>query len=222
MLSQIENITSLDLLRDIVQQEMGLEDDQIYIYAQPNILPTDSRLYVVIEYKYSKVYSNRNLTPVNDGNITEEQNVNTQEFLTIQLFSRSFEALRRKEEAVMALRSVYAQQSQEKYSYKLSFTPQIFDLTSLETSAMLYRYDVPVVFLSAYQKIKTIDYFDSYITRVIANDGQPDMTAEFNPADNPSLVPPVPPKPVMNGDLLLEDGYYLLLENGLTKIELEN
>lgn len=179
MLSQIEHITSLDLLRDIIQQEMILDDDQIYIYAQPNIIPTDKRLYVVIEYKYSKVYSNRNLTPVNDGIITEEQNVNTQEFLTVQLFSRSFEALQRKEEAAMALRSVYAQQQQEKYSFKMSVNPQILDLTSLEASAMLYRYDLPIVFLSAYQKIKTVAWYDSYLASVRVNDGQPDMTANI-------------------------------------------
>lgn len=179
MLNLIENITSLDLLRDIIQQEMNLADDQIYIYAQPNIIPTDKRLYVVIEYKYSKVYSNRNLTPVNDGNISEEQNVNTQEFLTVQLFSRSFEALQRKEEAAMALKSVYAQQTQEKYAFKLSVNPQILDLTSLEASAMLYRYDLPVVFLSAYQKIKTIVWFDSYTAQVRANDGVPDIVRTF-------------------------------------------
>jgi hypothetical protein len=180
MLSQIEHITSLDLLRDIIQEEMCLPDDQIFIYAQPNILPSDMKLYVVVEYKYSKIYSNRNLTPVDaEDNITQEQNVNTQEFLTVQLFSRSFEALRRKEEAAMALKSFYAQQIQEKYSFKLSVNPNILDLTSLEASAMLYRYDVPVVFLSAYQKIKTVEWYQSFNVEVIANDGQPDMESEF-------------------------------------------
>lgn len=183
MLSQIENITSLDLLRDIIQQEMCLKDNQIYIYAQPNIIPTDTGLYVVIEYKYSRVYSNRNLNyPTGSGTLsvlTQEQNVNTQEFLTVQLFSRSFEALQRKEEAVMALKSYYAQTIQEKYAFKLSVNPQILDLTSLEASAMLYRYDIPVVFLSAYQKIKTVAWFQEFQVAVDVNDGQPDMTAEF-------------------------------------------
>lgn len=179
MLSQIAHITSLDLLRDIVQQEMDLADDRIFIYAQPFTLPTDDRLFVNIEYKYSKVYSNRNLTPVNSGNISEEQNINTQEFLTVQLFSRNFEALQRKEEAVMALRSVYAQQLQEKYSFKLSSTPQILDLTTLEESAMLYRFDIPVVFLSAYQKIKTIEWFNAFTTQVVVNDGEPTVIEQF-------------------------------------------
>lgn len=170
MLQQLEVITSLDLLREIVKQEMSLKEDRIFIYGQPFIIPSDRNLFVNIEYKYSKIYSNRNLTPVNNGNITEEQNLNTQEFLTIQLFSRSFEALRRKEEAVMALKSIYAQQLQEKYSFRLSWNPQILDLSSLEASAMLYRFDVPVVILTAYQKIKSIEWFDSYRGQVIAND----------------------------------------------------
>lgn len=185
MLSQLQYITSLDLLRDIVQQEMSLKDNQIYIYGQPFLMPTGTGLFVVIEYKYSKVYSNRNLTPVNDGDISEEQNVNTQEFLTVQLFSRNFEALRRKEEVAMALKSVYAQQTQEKYAFKLSVNPQILDLSSLEASAMLYRYDVPVVVLTAYQKTKAIKWFDNYTVDVDVNDGVPDMTAEFTqPTDS--------------------------------------
>ena len=179
MLSQLECITSLDLLRDIIQQEMSLQDDQIWIYGQQLEIPTGKGLFVNIEFKYSKVYSNRNLTPNNGGNIIEEQNINTQEFLTVQLFSRSFEALRRKEEAVMALRSVYSQQIAEKYSIKLSVNPQILDLTSLEASAMLYRYDIPVVILTAYQKTKKITWFDSFVTNVRANDGIPDLTATF-------------------------------------------
>lgn len=179
MLSQIEHITSLDLLRDIVQQEMSLQDDQIYIYAQPNIMSTDPRLFVVIEYKYGKAYSNRNLNPISGDMLTQEQNLNMQEFLTIQLFSRSFEALRRKEEAVMALKSYYAQTLQEKYAFKLSVNPQILDLTSLEASAMLYRYDVPIVFLSAYQKIKTVAWYESFTGQVIVNDGDPTIIEDF-------------------------------------------
>lgn len=186
MLQQLETITTLDLLRDIIQQEMSLEDDRIFIYAQPFILPKDKHLFVNIEFKYSRPYSNRNLTPVVGSNLTEEQNLNTQEFLTVQLFSRNFEALQRKEEAVMALKSVYAQQLQEKYAFKLSWNPQILDLTSLEESAMLYRYDVPVVVLTAYQKTKSIDWFDSYRGAVRVNDGDPDITATF---DQPVIDP---------------------------------
>ena len=179
MLNQLEYITSLDLLRDIVQQEMSLRDNQIWIYGQQLLIPTGAGLYVNMEYKYSKVYSSRNLTTATVSALTEEQNVNTQEFLTVQLFSRSFEALRRKEEAAMALKSVYAQQLQEKYAFKLSVNPQILDLSSLEASAMLYRYDIPVVILTAYQKTKPVKWFDTYQVQVDVNDGVPDMTAEF-------------------------------------------
>lgn len=179
MLSQIEHITSLDILRDIVMQEMDLPADRVIICDQPNILSTDKKLYVVIEYKYSRTYSSRNLNSATVSALTQEQNINTQEFLTVQLFSRSFEALQRKEEAVMALKSYYAQTIQEKYAFKLSVNPQILDLTSLEASAMLYRYDIPVVFLSAYQKIKTVEWYQSFQTNVRANDGVPDLTASF-------------------------------------------
>lgn len=179
MLSQLDAITTLDLVREIVRQEMSLQDQQIWVYGQQLIIPPGKGLYVAVEYKYSKTYSNRNLTPVVDGSISEEQNLNAQEFITVQLFSRNFEALRRKEEAAMALKSVYAQQLQEKYAFRLSVNPQILDLSALEASAMLYRYDIPVVVLTAYQKTKAIVPFDTFAVEVEVNDGVPDMTAEF-------------------------------------------
>lgn len=179
MLSQLTVVTSLDLLRDIIQQEMTLQDPQIWMYGQQLIIPTGPGLYVNIEFKYSRVYSSRNLTPVDDGEISQEQNVNTQEFLTVQLFSRDWTAFQRKEEAAMALKSVYAQQIQEKYAFKLSVNPQILDLSSVEASAMLYRYDVPVTVLTAYKKTKAVAWYDKFNVNVDANDGVPDMTAEF-------------------------------------------
>lgn len=179
MLNQLEYITSLDLLRDIIQQELSLKDSQIFMYGQPFILPTYDGLFVNMEFKYSKVYSSRNLNTPTVSALTQEQNVNTQEFLTVQLFSRNWEAYRRKEEAGMALKSFYAQQLQEKYSFKLSVNPNILDLTGLESSAMLYRYDVPVVLLTAYQKIKPVQWFDTFNVAVDVNDGNPDIEVEF-------------------------------------------
>lgn len=180
MLKQLDIITSLDLLRDIVQQDMGIKDDRIFIYGQEYNLPTDRNLFVIIEFKYAKPYSNRNLTPVVDNVISEEQNLNAQEFLTIQIFSRSFEALQRRFEPAMALKSIYAQQLQEKYSFKLSWNPQILDLSILEESAMLYRFDLPVIMLTAYQKTKPVTWFDSFTAQVDVNDGEPDMIVDIN------------------------------------------
>lgn len=181
MLTQLKYITSIDLLRDIVQQEMNIPDSRIYMYGQPYVIPEDRGLFVIIEYKYSKIYSNRNINPSTTLSVLyQEQNINTQEFLTVMLMSRNWEAYRRKEEVGMALKSFYAQQSQEKYSYKLSVNPQILDATSLEASAMLYRYDLPVVVLSSYQKIKTVDWFNKFSGSVTASgSGVNDIVINF-------------------------------------------
>ena len=158
---------------------MGLDDSRIFLYGQPYVIPEDNGLFVILEYKYSKVYSSRNLNTAKVSALTQEQNINTQEYLTVQLFSRNWDAYRRKEEAALALKSFYAQQSQEKYSYKLSVNPQIIDLTSIEASAMLYRYDVPVVLLTAYQKIKPVLWFDSFTVAVDVNTASKDIIVDF-------------------------------------------
>lgn len=179
--------TTVDILRDIIKKEMCLEDDHIFIYNQKWNTPNDDALYVIIEYVGSKIISSRNTNSQdNAGNYREVQDLNTQEQITILLLSRGLEALQRKEEAVMALYSIYSQQKQSELSFKIARNAPIEDLSSLEASAILYRFDIPVVLFTWYEKIKSANYYNSMHVKVRVNDGQPDMIREF---DQPLIQP---------------------------------
>ncbi len=173
--------TSVDIIRDIIKTEMKLADDRVFIYNQKWNIPTDEGLFVVIEYRGSKTLSSRNTTKQdNQGNLLEYQDVNMQEQITVQLFSRDLSALQRKEEAIMALASIYAQQQQAALSFYIARIAVIEDLSDLEASAILYRFDIPVVVMSWYEKIKGTDYYNGFRVKVRVNDGQPDMVREFD------------------------------------------
>lgn len=185
---QLEQLqTTVDLIRDIVKHEMSLADDRIYIYNQKFDIPPDNNLFVVIEYRSSKIISSRNRNAQdNTGEYYEVQELSVQEQIVVQLFSRSLEALQRKEEAVMALYSIYSQQKQDAGSFKITRNAPIEDLSSLEASAILYRFDIPVTIFTWYEKKKLAAFYDSMHVKVRVNDGQPDLTSEF---DQPLIQP---------------------------------
>lgn len=179
---------SIDLIREVVMRELNLSDDRVYIYNQKFTIPPVDGLMVVVAFKASKIIANRNNTRVNADDLLEEvQDLNTQEMLSVMIFSRNEEALQRKEEVVMALYSVFSQQLQEKYSFRIFRMSPIQDMSQLEGSAILYRFDIDITMMSWYQKIKKVEFYDSYRTKVRVNNGQPDEVVEFDqPITNPT------------------------------------
>lgn len=156
-----DKLGPIQYLRDILIEEMDLDDDRVLVYNQKINLPTDDGLFVVVEFKHAKPFSARS-SWTTDNPPQEVQEVNMQEFYTIGVFSRSLEALQRKHEVYMAFASQYSQQVQEEQSFKISRCLPFQDLSPLEETALLYRFDIEVVVLAWYEKKKTLDYYDSY------------------------------------------------------------
>lgn len=175
---------SIDLIRTIVVQELSLDGERVNMYNQEFAIPTDDKLFVVIQYKASpSIISSRNSVELIGGVYTEVQDLNTLEDITIGLFSKNLEALQRKEEVVMALSSIYSRQIQEEYSFKIYPNPSIQDLSFLEGSAMLTRVDVDIRVNAWYNKTKTAEYLESTLLYVSVNDGLPNMTETIDVTD---------------------------------------
>jgi hypothetical protein len=139
--------------------------------------------WIIVKHLGSKVYSNQNLSFIDsDNNLNEEQDLLTQEIIGITIMSKNLNALLYKEAIPMALASIYSQQQQEALTFKIARIMQAQDLSELEGGSLIYRFDWTLQVLAAYQLIKNIEDFESFETQVIVNDGQPDLTAEFNPA----------------------------------------
>jgi len=177
--------TTVQAIRNILVSEMSyiMAPNRFLIYNQEYQFPNDPNAWVIIKHSLSKVYANNNFTYVNDiGNYVEEQDLNTQDTIIITIMSKNLQALQYKEGIPMALRSVFSQQQQEKYAFKIATLMPIQDLSEVEGGSMYYRFDVTVPVLTCYKLIKGQNYFDEFETYVDVNDGQPDLTATFNPA----------------------------------------
>ena len=92
------------------------------------------------------------------------------ETLSIDILSANSEARTRKEEIAMALNSTYSQQQQELYSIKISNLPNSFiDLSGVEASRRLNRYNISFNVFSWRTKEKSIDYFDTFFYQLYAD-----------------------------------------------------
>ena len=175
------NPTAIDYLRDVIASELALADDRVNIYNQDFKIPNDKFLFIGVEYKYSKVFGSKS-EAYTFGTVafSEHQGLNTQEHYAIILFSRGDEALSRKEEAVMALGSIYARQQGDRYGFKIARIAPIQDLSALEGAAILYRYEISVVMLCRYEKVKTVDWYGTFSGQVTVENGE-DTTTDIEP-----------------------------------------
>ena len=153
----------IQLIRQILIEEMELDDDKVMIYNQKWNIPPTEDLFVVVEFKHAKPFSSRNFL---DASNNEVQEVNMQEFYTIGIFSRSTEALFRKHEVIMALSSMFSQQTQEANSFRISKINPIVDLSPLESTALIYRFDIDIILFSWYEKTKVADYYSEFFGEV--------------------------------------------------------
>ena len=166
---------TLDFIRDIILHELSLDEDQVVIYNQKWDIPADDRLYITIEYNGTpRILCSRNV--YNSVTDAEEQNLNTQESIVIGLLSRGLLALQRKEEVLMALASIYSQQQQEENSFQIGYVAPIQNLSELEASALLYRFDIPIMVFAWYFKTKTSDFYNSFTGRVKTEEVTVDFT----------------------------------------------
>ncbi len=62
----------------------------------------------------------------------------------------------------MAIRSYYAQQQMERNSFMIARIAPIQDLSQLEETALLYRFDVDIVVLAWYEKSKLSEYYNQF------------------------------------------------------------
>lgn len=164
----IKKLSTFEALRKIIIEEMDLNEQSVIIYNQKANIPTTQGLWVFVEFKYSRMISARS-TPAGNGPtgaLVERQDLNMQEHYSIGIMSRDTAALERKEEVVMALNSVYSQQVQEENSFKIFRQTPIQDVSELEGTAILYRFDVDIVVHAWYAGTKEPDYFDAFEVEV--------------------------------------------------------
>lgn len=160
------------VLADIIQTEMALADGSIFIYNQDFKLPETKGLFIILSYLGApKTLANNNeITVDQSGDVYENQYLNQLENIAIDVMSRDTTARTRKEEVLLALNSVYSNQQQELYQFKIFTNPSSFiDVSEAEGAARINRYQAMVPMMTSYRKSKKIEYYNRFSYNLKSN-----------------------------------------------------
>jgi hypothetical protein len=154
----------IKVLADIIQAELGLEDWQLMLYNQRTVAPTEDGLYVYLSLiGPGKIIANNNYQVPSDSGMTESQQLLVAQQIQVDVLSQNSEARTRCFEVLMALQSMLAEQTMEKYQMRISKVPSSFvDTSEVEGAARLNRYTLTMVVNCKYTKEKAADYYGTF------------------------------------------------------------
>jgi len=157
------------VLADIIKTELELEDtvdlkgntiSPVLIYNQKYDIPTLKGLYIVLLYMGNKAIGNNNYVEDTEGGMQETQELAMTSLIQIDVMSQNTEARTRKDEVVMALRSIYAQQKMDEYGMRIASIPATWlDASDIEGTAILNRFVMTLTIFSISRKIKVLDSY---------------------------------------------------------------
>ncbi len=167
------------ILCDIIINEMDLPPANVWIADENKVIPNDTQLYVSVGLSDSHplgVCTTMQQVSSNDDppviTQVEINTVNAREMIQVDIFSRSTLAKIRHWEIIAALQSIYGQQQQELYNFKICRNPVAFaNTSSAEGGSFINRYTITFACLVWYSKQKTLtadgdDYYDTFPFRL--------------------------------------------------------
>lgn len=175
------NSLAEQIIIDILKQEMGLENERIWVRDQNRKIGYDTGIYVTAgmvdetilsAIKYTEEYEIPPIPPATDPTIGLRQvtQVVSRENVQIDIFSRDNSAILRRWEIVAAMNSYYSSQKQEENTFKIFRTPSNFVNTSgAEGGSNINRYSIVMachVWYNKTNELPTYDYYDDFKTRV--------------------------------------------------------
>lgn len=152
----------LFLFCEIIQKELALMPGRVFLWDQKVMQPTDEKMFVAVSMLNCKPFAN-SVKLDSAGNAV--QSVNMMATLSLNVISRSTEALLRKEEVLMALASQYSQSQQEANSFNVGKLPpagQFVNLSNIDGAAIPYRFNISVNMQYFVRKTKAVPYFDDF------------------------------------------------------------
>lgn len=162
---KISILSYIQILAAIIKKQLNLASDQVYIYNQKIIVPKDERLYVAIKINTSTPFgNNRRFDSVTDEEVLTAQ---FQDNVSIDLKSRSLEALSARGRILNALNSSFSQNMQVINSFKLASIPTNFnDISEAEGSVIPYRFNISLNMLYSIQERSVVNYYENFPLQV--------------------------------------------------------
>ena len=155
-------MSSLDIIKQILDKEMDMPKGRVFAYNSNVDLPQDRNLFIVLHYTAKTPYSNNIRYKNTPQGLEEHQTSNFVEDVLISLMSVNQDARDRAHEVLMALRSNYAQVLQEQNKVHITTQGDIIDKSFLEATSRLNRFDVRAKIYISYDKITNVDYYDKF------------------------------------------------------------
>ncbi|MBW1812127.1 MAG: hypothetical protein JRJ39_00265 [Deltaproteobacteria bacterium] len=176
MTADITTKRPVDILREIIVEELELSGDRVMIWNNKSEIPKDEYLFISLEQAASKAFSNIVIYESRDDGYYEVQTLATLENYNIDIMSRNLEALQRKEEVIMAMRSNFSQSKQVANGMMISKIANLTDISGVEASARLFRFQCVVTLQASYTKEKVIEYYTTFPTLVKTEDEEVEFT----------------------------------------------
>jgi hypothetical protein len=157
--------TPLILFCDILQNQLGLDNNHIYLWDQKLIEPKDYSLYIAVGVMNSRPFGNTNYW---DGaNQTSIQSINMLDTLSVDAISRGPQARDQRANILMALNSNYSEQQQEFNSFNIGLLPansQFTNLSIIDGAAIPYRFRISINMQYFVTLTKNPPYYSNFQT----------------------------------------------------------
>lgn len=154
----------LTLFCQLLATEMGLSSNQVYLYDQKINIPNDYKLYIAVGILTCKPFGSARDLDYSGAGITETLSVNMQATLSVDILSRGPDARDRKEEVVLALKSIASIQTQEANGILIApITSSFVNLSEIDGAAIPYRFNLTINIQYKVSKVKAVPYYDTFV-----------------------------------------------------------
>ena len=155
------------IIANIIQQFTGIDASRIVLYNNNFKPPSDPNIYIVVSYSQGPVIANTNKFD-DDTNEYIYKTV-TADTYNIEITSKNRTAFDRKEEIVMALGSYIAKQYEQDENVAIFRPNSILDLSFIEASSALHRYQISGIIHNIKTVRKSVDYYNQFRTQEVIN-----------------------------------------------------
>ena len=167
------------IIADILQEELTLDDAHCLLGDQKWRLPEDEAMFcVVFDDTIKPLGSVKYLDTVSTSPTlgSEIQQISGVHAIRVEIMSFSNEARVRKEEVMMALNSLYAEQQAESAGIQIGRPQTPVNASDAEGTSRLLRYVIHVNVSALHQKVKVLPqygYYDKFNNAVVDQTAKP-------------------------------------------------
>lgn len=159
------------VIRDILKSELGLSEKRIMLTNSKIDIDTSPGLYIALSYLGGKAIASNNHAEATAAGMVEVQEVTMRHQIQIDILSADDSARLQKEQVILALNSIFSEQTQELNGLHIGrIAGDFVDVSSLEETKILNRYTMTVNVTSLYSNRKSLAGFYTKFPVTTQND----------------------------------------------------